>query len=45
MGYGADEFGKVLQGSFTGERTDFASTELGRHRWRVSLVGHELCRG
>lgn len=42
MGYGADEFGKVLQGSFTGERTDFASTELGRHRWRVSLVGHDF---
>ena len=23
MGYGADEFGKVLRGPFSGERTDF----------------------
>ena len=42
MGYGADEFGKVLQGSFTGERTDFVSSELGRHRWRVSLPDHDF---
>ena len=38
MGYGADEFGKVLQGPFSGERSEFNSDEIGRHRWRVSLA-------
>jgi hypothetical protein len=42
MGYGADEFGKVLQGPFTGERTDFISTEIGRHHWRVTLAEREF---
>ena len=42
MGYAADEFGKVLQGPFTGERTDFVSAELGRHRWRVTLDGTDF---
>ncbi len=37
MGYGADEFGKVLLGPFSGERSDFGATEIGRHHWRVSL--------
>ena len=37
MGYAADEFGRVLLGPFSGERSDFASAELGRHRWRVTL--------
>ena len=39
MGYLADEFGKVLQGQFTGERTDFNCSEISRHRWRVTLAG------
>lgn len=38
MGYGADEFGKVMLGPFTGNRTDFNAAEIGRHRWLVSLV-------
>ena len=38
MGYGADEFGKVLLGPFTG-KSDFNAAEIGRHRWLVSLVG------
>jgi hypothetical protein len=38
MGYGAAEFGKVLQGPFTGERTDFECAEIARHRWRVTLA-------
>lgn len=42
MGYGADEFGKVLQGPFSGARTDFACTKLGSHRWRVSLAGRDF---
>ena len=38
MGYGADEFGKVLLGPFTG-KSDFNAVEIGRHRWLLSLVG------
>ena len=38
MGYGADEFGKVLLGAFTA-KSDFNAVELGRHRWLVSLAG------
>ncbi len=38
MGYGADEFGKVLLGPFTG-KSDFNVAEIGRHRWLVSLAG------
>jgi len=38
MGYGADEFGKVLLGPFTG-KSDFNAAEIGRHRWLVLLVG------
>ena len=37
MGYGADEFGKVLTGPFTGDRTEFESVSIARHRWRVLL--------
>ena len=36
MGYLANEFGKVLQGPFSGDRTDFHSVELGPGRWRVT---------
>jgi hypothetical protein len=39
MGYGADEFGKVLLGPFSGDRTDFNATEIARHHWQVSLDG------
>ena len=42
MGYGADEFGKVLTGPFTGDLTDFESTELACHRWRVTLPGQSF---
>lgn len=42
MGYLAAEFGKVLRGPFTGERTDFESSELGRHRWRVTQTGRDF---
>ena len=37
MGYGADEFGKVLLGPFSGERSDFEASEIGRHHWSVTL--------
>ena len=36
MGYGADEFGKVLLGPFSGARSDFDATETARHQWTVS---------
>ena len=39
MGYGADEFGKVLLGPFSGDRSDFNAAELARHHWRVLLDG------
>jgi hypothetical protein len=42
MGYGADEFGKVLLGPFSGTRSDFNCVELGRHRWLVTLAGSAL---
>jgi len=42
MGYGADEFGKVLLGPFSGERSDFNCVEIGRHRWLVTLAGSAL---
>jgi len=38
MGYAGDEFGKVLLGPFSGERSDFNAAEIGRHRWLVTLV-------
>lgn len=42
MGYGADEFGKVLLGPFSGERTGFNATVIERHHWLVSLDGAEF---
>lgn len=45
MGYSADEFGKVLRGPFSGERTDFEAAEIGRHRWRVTLAGQKFSVG
>jgi hypothetical protein len=39
MGYGADEFGKVLLGPFSGARSDFNCAEIGHHRWLLTLAG------
>ena len=36
MGYGADEFGKVLLGPFSGERSQFDASEIRRHHWSVT---------
>ncbi|MDH3759805.1 MAG: hypothetical protein OEU50_02410 [Gammaproteobacteria bacterium] len=36
MGYGADEFGRVLLGPFSGARSDFDASETGRHCWAVT---------
>ena len=42
MGYGADEFGKVLTGAFTGEKSDYISESLARHHWRITEPGSDL---
>ncbi|MFT5504245.1 MAG: hypothetical protein ACI845_002468 [Gammaproteobacteria bacterium] len=42
MGYGADEFGNVLKGPFTGQRTDFFHTESASHRWTVGMTGSDF---
>jgi hypothetical protein len=42
MGYGADEFGKVLMGPFSGGRSDFNCVATGLHRWLVTLAGSSL---
>jgi len=42
MGYGADEFGNVLQGSFSGEKSPYRCETLGTHYWRMSQVDGEL---
>ena len=42
MGYGADEFGKVLNGAFSGEKSPYECRELGRHNWSVQQSGKEL---
>lgn len=39
MGYGGDEFGKVLLGPFSGQRSEFNVAAIGLHRWLVTLVG------
>ena len=42
MGYGADEFGKVLRGPFSGDKSDFECAEIGRHYWRIDLPGQQF---
>ena len=42
MGYGADEFGKVLLGPFSGERSQFEACETGRYRWSVTRPGTDF---
>ena len=42
MGYRADEFSKVLTGTFTGEQSDYICETLSSHRWRITERGSEL---
>ena len=42
MGYGADEFGKVLQGPFSGEKSPYRCAEIARHHWRISRPDTDL---
>ena len=39
MGYGADEFGKVLNGPFSGANSAYQCTLAGRHHWTVTESG------
>jgi len=36
MGYGADEFGDVLQGPFSGEKSPYRCETLATHHWYIS---------
>jgi hypothetical protein len=42
MGYAADEFGKVLNGPFSGEKSPYHCSELARHHWSLAQPGAEL---
>jgi len=42
MGYGADEFGKVLNGPFSGENSPYQCREIRRHHWIVEQPGENL---
>ncbi len=39
MGYGADEFGKVLRGPFSGENSGYHCEERNRHYWALEQPG------
>ena len=38
MGYAADEFGNVLQGPFSGEKSPFSCETIARHHWRIIQI-------
>jgi hypothetical protein len=38
MGYAADEFGNVLQGQFSGEKSPYRCETIARHHWRISQI-------
>jgi len=42
MGYGADEFGNVLNGAFTGDKSNYSSETVSRHHWRISQESTDL---
>jgi len=39
MGYGADEFGKVLCGPFSGEKSVYRCTQMARYHWSIEQSG------
>lgn len=39
MGYGADEFGRVLTGPFSGEKSPYRCREIARHHWLIEKPG------
>ncbi len=42
MGYGADEFAKVLTGTFTGDKSDYSCETVSRYHWRISQTDSNL---
>jgi hypothetical protein len=42
MGYGADEFGKVLRGPFSGEKSTYQCTEIAGHHWALRQPGKDF---
>jgi len=38
MGYAADEFGNVLQGQFSGEKSPYRCQTIARHHWLISQI-------
>ena len=42
MGYGADEFAKVLGGAFTGDKSDYRCETISTHHWRISQIDTDL---
>ncbi len=42
MGYGADEFGNVLNGTFSGDKSRYRCNEIDRHRWAVQHAGESF---
>jgi hypothetical protein len=39
MGYGADEFGKVLCGPFSGDKSAYRCTQIEHHHWSLEQPG------
>ena len=42
MGYGADEFGNVLNGPFSGDKSAYCCNEIERHHWSVEQSGESF---
>ena len=42
MGYGADEFGNVLTGPFSGEESAYQCKALSRHYWQINQKDSDL---
>ena len=42
MGYGADEFGNVLNGPFSGDKSSYRCNEIDRHHWSVEQAGESF---
>ncbi|MCH7880652.1 MAG: hypothetical protein IIB69_03560 [Proteobacteria bacterium] len=42
MGYRADEFGNVLNGSFSGEKSPYRCEGIAPNHWRISLAGKTI---
>jgi len=42
MGYGADEFGNVLQGPFSGEKSSYQCEMLSIHHWCICQIDSDF---